>query len=72
MTDFDVYIDNRALDGFIEFFLKDNCELRSCQECGYCEDVAKRAVKINTASVGNDLRLHRAFLNELISGDIFK
>ena len=72
MNDFDVYIDNRALDGFIEFFLKDNCELRSCQACGYCEKAAERSVKINRESAEKSRRLHRAFLDKLISGDIFK
>ncbi|MCK4917217.1 MAG: U32 family peptidase [Candidatus Omnitrophica bacterium] len=69
--DFDVYIDNRALDGFIEFFLKDNCELKSCGECGYCEDVARRSVRINLASQKRMSQLHRDFLAGMVSGDIF-
>jgi len=72
MTDFDVYINNRALDGFIEFFLKENCELKSCQECGYCEDVAKKVIKIDTKLVEKTRKLHRDFLDKIISGDLFK
>ncbi|MBM3251392.1 MAG: hypothetical protein FJZ11_01245 [Candidatus Omnitrophica bacterium] len=72
MNDFDIYIDNRALDGFIEFFLKDNCELKSCRECGYCANIAKKVVKINKKSAENTQQLHRAFLDKLISGDIFR
>ena len=72
MVDLDVYIDNRSLDGFIDFFLKENCELKSCQECGYCQRVAERVIKINPATQ-NDIRCkHLNFLDKLISGDIFR
>jgi collagenase-like PrtC family protease len=72
MRDLDVYIDNRALDGFIEFFLREDCELKSCRECGYCYDIAERVVKINTSSMEKTRRLHREFLDSLVSGDIFR
>ncbi|MDD4939419.1 MAG: U32 family peptidase [Candidatus Omnitrophica bacterium] len=72
MNDFDVYIENRALDGFIEFFLKENCESRSCRICGYCHEAAKKAVKINSGSAHKAKGLHQDFLNGLISGNIFK
>ena len=73
MKDLDVYIDNRALDGFIEFFLEeDKCGLKSCQECGYCEAVAKRVVKVNPVSMENMRQSHLNFLDKLVSGDIFR
>lgn len=72
MGDLDVYIDNRSLDGFIDFFLKNNCDLMSCDECGYCNEVAKKVVKINPAHQENACRLHRIFLDELVSGDMFR
>ncbi|MHA1301327.1 MAG: U32 family peptidase, partial [Candidatus Helarchaeota archaeon] len=36
-------IDNRKLDGFIEFFKKQNC-IAMCDECNYCEKWAKKAI----------------------------
>jgi len=72
MSDFDVYIDNRSLDGFMEFFLKNDCDFMSCDHCGYCNEVAKKVVKVNPAYQENAFCLHRNFLDQLISGDIFK
>ncbi|MFC2091214.1 U32 family peptidase [Elusimicrobiota bacterium] len=43
----DVYIDNRKLDGFINEFVEKNCLGRLCSECGYCNDIAQKAVSIN-------------------------
>ncbi len=43
-----VYIDNRALDGFLDFFVQGKCKGQgACDECGYCYEIAKRAVKID-------------------------
>jgi len=72
VNDFEAYIDNRSLDGFIEFFLKNNCDLMSCEECGYCDDVAKRVVKINPEYREKSCRLHRNLLDQVVSGDIFR
>ncbi len=72
MNDLDVYIDNRAIDGFIKFFLIENCELKSCEECGYCREVAERVVEIKPENQKNVNLLHQEFLDKLTSGDIFK
>jgi collagenase-like PrtC family protease len=72
MSDFDGYVDNRLLDGFMEFFLNNNCDSLSCSECGYCSEIAKKAVRINPAYQHNASVLHRELLDQLISGDIFK
>lgn len=42
-----IYINNKALSNFISFFRGFNCENSSCQECGYCEKYAKKAVFID-------------------------
>jgi collagenase-like PrtC family protease len=72
MSDFQASIDNRSLDGFIDFFLKNNCDLMSCDECGYCNEVAKKVVRINSAYQEKACRLHRNFLDELVSGEMFR
>lgn len=50
-----VRIDNKQLDGFIEFFKKQDCEA-NCGDCGYCELWAKKAVTMN--KIGADLELY--------------
>ena len=42
-----VYIDNQALDGFIEHFIKNDCHLMACHECGYCQEITKQVVKVD-------------------------
>ncbi len=68
-----IYIDNRALDGFIDYFLKnDNCRLKGCQECQYCDAVAKKVIKILDQDSYKDLiNKYDKFLNYLVSGKMF-
>lgn len=40
---FDLYIDNKKLDGFMEYFHKGNCH-RDCNMCNYCNKYAQKAV----------------------------
>jgi len=67
-----VYIDNRALDGFLEHFLKEDCYLKSCEACGYCKDVTKKAVKISSVYQNDSIRKYKDFLDDLISSKMFK
>lgn len=43
----EIYIDNRALDGFLDFFRRFNCETIACYKCTYCAKNAEKAVSIN-------------------------
>ncbi len=40
-----VRIDNRALDGFIDFFQKKHDCRVGCRDCRYCDDWAARALR---------------------------
>lgn len=42
-----VHIDNRKLDGFLDYFKKVDCLRTDCERCHYCETVASRAVSID-------------------------
>lgn len=42
-------IDNRKLDGFLEFFATCDCVNRSCDECGYCARVAGEVLTVSDA-----------------------
>jgi len=47
LSGLEVYIDNRALDGFLEHFVKGNCKDGACLDCGYCQRTADKVVKMN-------------------------
>lgn len=68
----DVFIDNRLLDNFIQPFLSNNCELKSCGECRYCDETAKKVVKFNPFSQQRILTEEKNFLDEIVSGELFK
>ena len=70
---FDIfYLDNRALDGFLEHFPNNGCRLKSCQDCRYCQDFAERAIKVDRALQRKLIDRYEQYLSRVISGDIFK
>lgn len=72
LTNVGVYINNKALKGFLLHFLKNDCGLTSCQECGYCEEVSKRVVKIDADLQLQALDSYRRYLDDIISSRMFK
>lgn len=42
-----VYVDNRALDGFLDHFRKHGCQDLDCESCRYCHRWADKAVRID-------------------------
>jgi collagenase-like PrtC family protease len=42
-----IQIDNRALDGFAEYFKTHDCYHSSCEECGYCKRWAEKTVQVD-------------------------
>lgn len=67
-----VVIDNRALDGFLEFFFTVDCHERDCEECGYCYRVAERAVRINPEFRREILGRYDEILEDLRSGAMWR
>nr|MDO8088516.1 U32 family peptidase [Candidatus Sigynarchaeum springense] len=59
-------IDNTKLDGFIEFFKKQDCAA-NCADCNYCEDWAKKVITIDKESVEIFLSAVHAFHDDLIT-----
>jgi len=72
MDDIDIFIDNRALDGFLENTMNKDCITRSCAECGYCSRVAEQVVKIPAQAREKLISAYRDFMNTLNHGDIFR
>ncbi len=57
-----IYIDNQALEGFLKHFLKINCRLKSCEECGYCGKITSQVVKIKSRYLNNMLKHYKEVL----------
>ena len=64
-----IYIDNKKLDGFIKYFLDNDCSLQLCQECKYCQETSNKALKIVP---GPQLKDIDRYVSELTSGGMFK
>lgn len=62
----DIFLDNRKLDGFLDFFLSGKCKL-DCQECGYCQKIAKDALLISDSFRDRRRKLIREALEGILS-----
>jgi len=73
-----VYIDNQALEGFIDFFLegfidffkKQDC-LSGCSQCNYCQEIADKVVKFDRSKADKYISVLKKFLDDLTSSRIF-
>jgi len=72
IKDIEVYIDNAKLDGFINYFFEEDCRYKSCKECGYCQEIADKVVRISPEYREKTAKEYGAFLNEIVSGEIFR
>jgi collagenase-like PrtC family protease len=70
--DIDIFIDNRALDGFLEGLLDKDCLTGNCEECGYCRAIAEKTVKISSPKQKQLISAYKTFLQSLTTGDIFR
>lgn len=66
-----VYVDNRALDGFVNRFLSHSCRGRDCRTCGYCQVWANRAVRIDEKWRRECLALYDSAFTEMESGQLW-
>jgi collagenase-like PrtC family protease len=67
-----VYIDNRKLDGFIDYFFKHSCTSRDCDRCGYCEKWAEKAVVIDPLWKKEMHAIYDDLLDEIYSGGFWE
>jgi len=66
-----VYIDNQALEGFIDFFEKQDC-LSGCGSCDYCRKIADQAIQFDRNEVNEYITKLEASLSDLSSSRVFK
>jgi collagenase-like PrtC family protease len=65
------YIDNQALEGFIDFFKKQNC-LSGCGNCGYCQRIADKVIQFDREEVDEYVAMLNASLDNLSTSTMFK
>ncbi|MFW6245240.1 MAG: U32 family peptidase [Fibrobacterota bacterium] len=66
-ADLPVYIDNKALDGFVQV-LKDRDCVSRCTQCGYCSQKAEKVIKVNDAYREKVLSLAWELEKGMVSG----
>jgi len=67
LPNLEVYIDNWALDGFLDHFVKGNCKDGMCQDCGYCQKIAEKVVKIDKDYRDKTLLKYKDMIDSLLS-----
>lgn len=72
LKDPEVFIDNRKLGHFLDFFMEHDCNLQSCRDCGYCGKIAREAVRVEDVSLRQAAGKYRECLDTLTSGELFK
>jgi collagenase-like PrtC family protease len=64
------YIDNEALDGFIDFFMHKNC-VADCDECDYCREVAQKTIQLDREEADAYIAALQGLLGDLASSRLF-
>lgn len=67
----EIFINNRALDGFLEYFWKEKCNFACGQQCNYCQEVADRVITIDHRYRKRAIKNHKMFLDSLADGRMF-
>ncbi|MFX1451735.1 MAG: U32 family peptidase [Promethearchaeota archaeon] len=63
-------IDNTKLDGFIEFFKKQDC-ISMCDDCNYCENWAKKAVILDKEQAPRYVETLEGYIKNIITSQEF-
>ena len=66
-----VYIDNRALDGFMERFKTTSCVGVDCEECRWCHEFAAKAITIDETSRAAALQTYEELFASLNGGSMW-
>jgi len=67
-----VFIDNRALDGFLERFRESGCRDVDCGECRWCHGFAEKAVRIDEPARAEALAAYDALFRALHDGTMWR
>ncbi len=65
------YIDNQALEGFMDFFRKQDCS-SGCDHCGYCQRIADKTIQFDRDEVDEYVTALKETLDNLSTSSVFK
>jgi len=65
------YIDNQALEGFVDFFRKLDCS-SGCDHCGYCQRIADKTIQFDRDEVDEYVTALKETLDNLSTSSVFK
>jgi len=71
-SDIGIYVDNRKLDGFLDYFFEGKCKSDDCEGCNYCRNVAESVVRIDNMYKERTERVFKEIIDSLTKGDIFR
>jgi len=63
----EIFIDNQALNSFLKFFVDGKCT-GVCEQCGYCQKIAKATIKVNPEYSSYILGIYEDEFKDIISG----
>ena len=66
-----VYLDNRALDGFLDGMREIDCRATDCSQCGYCAKWTKKAVRVDERYRAEMLKLYGEAFDGMYSGKLW-
>jgi hypothetical protein len=67
-----VYVDNRALDGFMERFRETGCRDADCEECRWCHQFAEKAVRVDEGQRTQALSAYEDLFRALDDGSMWR
>lgn len=67
-----IQIDSRAIpEDFLEGFRDRQCAMLDCRECGYCQAIADKAVRMEPAFQERSLRQYREMEEAMAGGGLW-
>ncbi|MDX9787718.1 MAG: U32 family peptidase [Desulfobacterales bacterium] len=67
-----IYIDNKKLDGFIEYFRKGgSCRNRDCDTCHHCRAAVEKAITFDKEQAERRRGAFESFITSIVNGDVF-
>ena len=65
------YINNRDLDGFLEFYKNHDCNRTSCEQCNYCSNLAKKVYQCDKDKINETLEHVDRKIDALVTSEFF-
>jgi collagenase-like PrtC family protease len=67
-----IQIENRRMDGFLDFFRTCECEMTTCDRCGYCQRIADEVVVHQRDEALAHQGQYDQFIESMFSGDVYR